>query len=76
MPNGALAVYVVYENPADYPARFVVRRQWADHNGVTVELDPLIVALTLDDARAAIPRGLYRLPRFAADPPQIVETWL
>jgi hypothetical protein len=34
------------------------------------------VARTLEDAREAVPAGLYRMDRDVNDDPRIVETWI
>lgn len=72
-----LAVVVIYENPLDYPGKFVVRRQWAHPGEVEIEKDPLAVVDTLDQARDAVPpmQG-YRLARQLDDDPTIVECWI
>jgi hypothetical protein len=69
----SLRQYVIYEKPRDYPGGFVVR-------GFSV--GPGIVpdrvaqyAQTLDAARELVPPGLFRLPRWPDDEPQIVEVW-
>ncbi|HEY7234541.1 MAG TPA: hypothetical protein VH539_10355 [Gemmatimonadaceae bacterium] len=77
MPDDALDVWVVYQSPRDYPGRWVVRRQRARRDGTVVpDPKPLIVCDSLDVARSVLPRGLFRLPRFEQDEPQIVEAWI
>lgn len=66
-----LEIYVIYQNPNDYPGKFVVRR-W---RGLTP--DPHAeVRTTLTAARAAVPPGLVLLSRCPDDDPCIAETWL
>lgn len=69
--------YVVYKNPSDYPkGKFVVRVHEVGPSGVKVRLAAHAVADTLEAARASIPLGLYRMPRFPEDDPVIVEVWM
>lgn len=68
--NRPLSIWVVYDNPTDYPGRFVARKWKGDT--ATPELH---LADTLDELRQLLPAGLCRLPRFAIDDPKIVETW-
>lgn len=76
-----LATYTIYERPKDFPRSFVVRR-WTMRSGVadpTPDLEPLIIAPTLDTARAALELrvpGLFCLTREEGDDPVIVETWI
>lgn len=71
----ALAMWVIYERPSDYPESFVVRR-------VQVVAGKLLfdktreLRLTLEEARAAIPAGLHNLGRQPGDDPVIREVWL
>lgn len=66
------AVFAIYESPRDYPGRYVVRR-WV---GTVADPEPRAVALTLAEARKAIPSGLFYLPRLRGDDPCIKETWI
>ncbi|HEY7195473.1 MAG TPA: hypothetical protein VH439_17150 [Gemmatimonadales bacterium] len=79
MSRDPLDVYVVYHDPSDYPGRFVVRRQRVT-DVVVSDPEPLVVCDTLGEARsallAAVPTGLYCLPRFPQDESQIVEAWI
>lgn len=74
--NGVLEVWVIYENPADYPGRFVTRRQCVHRGGaIRIDPEPACVARTLDEAREAVPKNLTRFPPQPGDVPQIYETW-
>ena len=66
-----LIIYVIYQNPSDFPGKFVLRR-WV---GLNPDQKPA-VCMTLAEARRAVPPNKYRLPRFDNDDPVIVETWL
>lgn len=70
-----LVVWVIYDNPTDYPGRYVVRAQRASAAGVVVDPWPAAVVGSLDEARAAVPHGLYCLPASPDDDRTIVETW-
>jgi hypothetical protein len=72
--NASLPMWTIYASPLDHPGRFVVRRWLVAHTPVpdrTCE-----VYATLADARAAVPRGLVRMPRSPGDDPCIVGSWL
>ena len=75
--NDDLRQYVIYWNPRDHPDQFVVRG-WS----ITSDSEPipdreaLVIAPTLAEARAVVPPGLYRLPRFLLDDVAILEVWV
>lgn len=68
----SLPIYVIYQSPSDYPGKFVTRL-W---KGPKPQQEPEVVADTLEEARAAVPQGLYRMQRAQSDDPVIVESWL
>lgn len=73
--SGMPPVFCIYENPADYPGKFVVRR-WV---GMDPDREPVTVAETLDAAREALKElnpYLVRLDRCPDDDPVILETWI
>lgn len=78
MPGSKLEMWTIYENPSDYPGKFVVRK-CVVHQG---ELEPRqarnpkSVCDTLEEARGAIPLWLVNLGRKEQDDPCIVETWI
>ena len=55
MPGNELSIYTVYNNPTDYPGKFVVRRYVSESGRTIADFEPLLVCDTLDQARAAIP---------------------
>lgn len=68
--------FTIYQNPLDAPGQYVVRR-WTIGPGW--ELPDKTVAYqgpSLSAARAAIPYGLHRMPRFPDDDPSVLEVWL
>lgn len=69
-----LEQWVVYWNPSDFPDQYVVRR-WKIGRG-WIEPDSMVEVFDmLDEARMAVPDGLYRIERDATDDPTIVEIW-
>lgn len=75
MTRGVLSQWVIYNSPRDYPGKFVVRR-WEIRPGIPIPTSDVGTADTLEEIRRMIPSGLYRLPRFDEDEPQIVEVWI
>ncbi|MTJ93862.1 MAG: hypothetical protein F8N36_13540 [Desulfovibrio sp.] len=70
-----LPMWVVYgPETRNYPGQWICRMR------LTIPGDEptgtIILADTLDGVRERLPRGLACLPRFASDPPGIIETWL
>lgn len=72
--SGGLDVWVVYQNPTDFPGLFVVRLHKIEA-GVTRPTATHFTAKTLEAVRRLLPPGLYRLDRFESDDPNVVETW-
>lgn len=70
-----LNLYVIYENPKDFPGKFVVRRH-AVMAGQSVPDKQGIVCNTLKEARSMVPSGLVNLHRFPEDDPVIKEVWV
>lgn len=72
-PHPRLILYTIYERPKDFPDKFVVRA-WeigrAPCPGKATAFN------TLEEARSAVPRGLYCLHRHPTDEPAIVESWI
>ena len=73
----SLAMWTVYNNPTDYPGKFVARRFDVDGNGPRPSAS-IIVMDDLDKLRdvLAFEMHLTCLTRNEGDEPQIVETWL
>jgi len=70
-----LPVWVIYENPSDYPGSFVVRRQQVRDGQIVPDKECAVVA-SLEAARARIPTNLVRLPPDPLDDPVIAEVWI
>lgn len=69
-----LPMWVITKHPRNFPNDYVARL----HMTLPVDV-PTRIHLrraTLDELRAALPRGLHRLNRSPADDPVIVEVWL
>ena len=75
VPHDALVIWVITENPKDYPGEFVARptvvAKGQQYVGFTI-----IRAKTLAEVRAKLPPGLICLTRHPTDDPVIVETWM
>lgn len=72
-----LPLWVVYENPSDYPGKFVVR-EWRAGDPQTnyARVAPTVVCDSLEAARAAVPPKKVCIGRCEQDDPCIVEVWL
>lgn len=76
-PPDVSVQYVIYERPINEPGPFVVR-PWLIAPGLP---DPMPGPRarsfpTLEEARAMLPPGLYRLQRDPYDDPTILECWI
>lgn len=71
-----LSIFTVYENPSDYPGKFVVRRWLIVGGRPLADREPFAVADTLETARSSVPVGRAMLTRHRDDDPVIVEVWL
>ena len=76
MTEDPFITYVIYDHPSDYPDSYPVRRfEWATPK------DLIGVGKTLEEARALLPVGLYKMPRRFTiddqpDDPCIAEVWI
>ena len=73
--TGGLEIWTIYDHPLDYPDSFVARKAVVGASATTMTHE-MFTADTLDELRALLPPGLYRVHRFAQDDPKIVEVWL
>jgi len=77
--GGDLVIHTIYFNPKDFPYRYVVRA-WTVREGegeAVPDPRPLVVADSLEEARAAVPPGSdHLLRRERDDDPCIVESWI
>ena len=72
-----LGIWTVYDNPTDYPDKFVARRFDCDADGAKPS-GSIIVAPDLDTLRdiLAFEMHLICLARSPEDDAKIIETWL
>lgn len=68
-------MWTVYDHPLDYPDYFVARKSVVGASMTTLTHE-MLTADTLDELRALLPPGLYRVHRFVQDDPKIMEVWL
>jgi hypothetical protein len=71
-----MSVFVIYEKPKDYPQGYVVRRWEVAMGSMEAQAMESARVATIEEARALIPEGLFRMDRALEDEPQIVETWI
>ena len=71
-----LEMYVIYRNPRDYPGKFVCRK-WLLTDGKPVPMaQPTSVSNSLEEVRAKVPKGLFRMARGPLDDVAVWEVWL
>ena len=68
--------YCLYKNPDDSPDKYVVRRWTIVGGKCLADVEPLIVADTIEEACDKVPTGLHWIDRMPADEPCIVGTWI
>jgi hypothetical protein len=68
-----LSIWTVYAHPRDYPDHFVARRFVL---ATATPTSDVLIASTLDDLRAMLPPGFYRMPRMPGDDVNIIEVWI
>lgn len=75
-----LTIYSIYENPKDYPEKFVVRKWFIKSTSKQPfpEVTPHCIADTLEEARHSLSKEgpLVKLMPNSDDDPCIVENWL
>jgi hypothetical protein len=76
-PRANLAMWTVYNNPTDYPGKFVAR-QFDIRYGAPRPTQSIIIMDDLDKLREVLAFELHLvcLSRSPEDESQIVETWL
>jgi len=68
-------IWTIYENPKDYPGKFVARKYRVE-DGIVNHTEHTYVSDSLYSIRKLIPDNLYRLHREPNDDPVIVESWI
>ena len=72
-----LTVWTIYRHPHDYPGRWVMRaHEVLPTVGITWPHDVCSVASSLDEIRAKVPPGTWRVGRAPGDHPVIHECWI
>ncbi len=71
-----LNLWTVYDNPSDYPGQFVARRFIITGPAGPFATGEMFTADTLEEIRAMIPQGLFRMEPWQGDDIKIVETWI
>lgn len=74
-----LPMWVVYRNPSDYPGKFVARlHRWDGASQQYVPTGEAMIRDSLGEINEVLRDQLHLhwLPRYAADDPVIVGTWL
>jgi hypothetical protein len=64
-------LWIIYDNPPDFPGYFVARLWRGEEPS-----HQYVLGLTLDEVRAKLPQGLKWVDRAPDDDPCIVEKWL
>lgn len=75
LERDGLFLWTVYDSPADHPGEFVARL-FVVFGGESKATRMFVKAPSLDEVRAKLPPGLFRMNRAPTDEPHIVETWL
>ena len=68
-------IWVVYQNPTDFPGCLFVMREHHLVDGKVVPGLKTWKGENLTDVRRYIPKGKMKMERAAGDEPQIVEWW-
>ena len=77
MPKVLIKLWTIFESPADYPGKFVVRRFDIVECGFgPLPAESYFIADSLESARLRIPAGKVKVRRSPDDDQCIVETWL
>jgi len=73
----SIPLFVVCENPKDFPSKYVVRL-WQINRNIkkTLPTPYCVVKDTIEEARKAMPPNLYRFGKDSHDHPVIIETWI
>lgn len=76
MMDDPLFGWTVYENPKDFPGKFVARK-WIARDGRVIATEEIKLGDTLQEVREHLqPLGMVCFQRSPGDDPVIVECWL
>ena len=67
-----MTLFVLYENPRDFPGKFVIRKQV----GEVMAEKPILVTPSLVDALAILPKSAILIGRHQGDDPAIKDVWI
>lgn len=77
MDHFDLMIYIVFENPLDYPGKFVAKRDIIKLGKVVRDPDWIMVEKNYEVIRKQMLRmGLTWMQRHMGDAPAIKETWI
>ena len=65
------SVWIVFEEPPDFPNQYVARLYRS-----YVDTGRYVVGATLNEVRARLPSGLMRMERSSQDDPMVRESWI
>jgi hypothetical protein len=71
-----LEMYVIYENPKDFPNKWILQRCVVICGIPVSDTIPVAIEDSLESVRRAVPPGLVRMDRFPNDDPVIREVWI
>ena len=72
IPANPVVFYVLYENPPDFPLKFVIRC-WRNQ---TPDPKPMCVCTNLPEAMLHLPKKVLCVGRNMGDPPIIKDVWI
>lgn len=75
-PPPPIKFLVVYENPTDYPGKFVVRRWRVFLGGAYTDAEPLLVCETLEETSKLLRPGAINVAVDGFEDRAIREVWL
>lgn len=75
MNDDLLTIWVIYQNPGDYPGRWVLRGHDIG-SGTVMPRPACYIADSYDKLLSSLPPGVQRLPHYDGDDPVIYETWM
>lgn len=70
-----LVGWTIFTHPEDFPEHYVARR-WVTSEVGALPTEDVLIADTLEELRAKLPRGLVLTHRMPQDDPAIVEIWI
>jgi len=65
------SIWIIYESPPDFPDQYVARRMKLNRS-----TGDYVVGNTMNEVRAKLPKGLFKIERSERDDPLIRESWI